>query len=184
MDHYSDISILPDPEFPVSVLMNALYSKLHKALCDLRSTSIGVSFPKYNILLGNVLRIHGKKVVLQELQDLNWLGGMNGYCALSPVLSVPAHTKFRTISRKQTTMSQSKLRRLIKRSSIMEDEIKQYKAKMFSKVLDNPYVELVSGSNAQKHRRYIEFGELVDQPIPGEFDQFGLSKTATVPWFD
>jgi CRISPR-associated endonuclease Csy4 len=184
MDYYLDIHILPDPEFKKTVLMNAIYSKLHKALCDLHSTSIGVSFPKYEVTLGNVLRIHGKESALNDLQGQNWLGGMSGYCNVSDVRRVPADTKFRTVSRKQTTMSQSKLNRLIKRGSISEEDIKKYKAKMFSKGLDNPYIELASGSNGHKHRRYIEFGELQDNPVAGEFDQFGLSKTATVPWFD
>ncbi|QIN30672.1 type I-F CRISPR-associated endoribonuclease Cas6/Csy4 [Legionella longbeachae] len=184
MNYYIDILINPDSELCLNFLLNTVYTKFHKALYDLASTNIGISFPKYNVTLGNVLRIHGGTAVLHDLQSLKWLGGMSGYCDISPIIPVPTDTKFRTISRKQTTMSQSKLRRLIKRGSIMEGEIKQYKAKMFSKGLDNPYVELVSGSNAQKHRRYIEFGELVDQPIPGEFDQFGLSKTGTVPWFD
>ncbi|MDH5259604.1 MAG: type I-F CRISPR-associated endoribonuclease Cas6/Csy4, partial [Gammaproteobacteria bacterium] len=26
-------------------------------------------------------------------------------------------------------------------------------------------------------------GPLLDKPVEGRFDQFGLSKTATVPWF-
>ena len=108
---------------------------------------------------------------------------MSDYCVISSVMFVPEGSKFRTVSRKQATMSQAKLRRLMKRDSLSEDEIKQYKAKMFSRGLDNPYVELVSGSNGQRHRRYIEFGELLDQPVSGDFDQFGLSKTATVPWF-
>ncbi|WP_133128793.1 type I-F CRISPR-associated endoribonuclease Cas6/Csy4 [Legionella nagasakiensis] len=184
MDYYIDVSIFPDSEFPASVLMNAIYAKLHKALHALAATNIGVSFPKHNTTLGNLLRIHGKKEALQDLQNLNWIGGMIGYCDVGLIMSVPAGTKFRTVSRKQPTMSQSKLRRLIKRNSLMEEEIRQYKAKMFSKGLGNPYIELVSGSNGQRHRRYIEFGDLLDQPISGEFDQFGLSKTATVPWFD
>ncbi|AOU47677.1 TPA: type I-F CRISPR-associated endoribonuclease Cas6/Csy4 [Legionella pneumophila] len=184
MDHYLDISILPDSEFTTPVLMNAIYTNLHKALHTLASTNIGVSFPKYSSTLGNLLRIHGKKEALQELQNLNWIGGMIGYCEASLIKTVPADTKFRTVSRKQPTMSQSKLRRLIKRNSLTEDEIRQYKAKMFSKGLDNPYIELVSVSNGQRHRRYIEFGELFNEPIPGLFDQFGLSNSATVPWFD
>jgi CRISPR-associated endonuclease Csy4 len=80
-------------------------------------------------------------------------------------------------------MSQAKLNRLLKRGSINEQDAKQYKARMFTKGLDNPYLELTSGTNGHKHRRYIEFGELLTQPISGKFDQFGLSKTATVPWF-
>ena len=80
-------------------------------------------------------------------------------------------------------MSPAKLKRLFKRGSITDDEVKQYKVKMFAKGLDNPYLEIVSGSNGQRHRRYIEFGPLLDNPVEGAFDQFGLSKTATIPWF-
>jgi len=183
MDYYIDTLIKPDAEMRLNVLLNTVFTKLHKALCDLRSNNIGVSFPKYEVTLGNVLRIHGDEPALNNLHGLNWLGGMSGYCKISEITPVPSDTKFRTISRKQTTMSQSKLNRLVKRGSISEEDIKKYKAKMFSKGLDNPYVELASGSNGHKHRRYIEFGELLDNPVVGEFDQFGLSKTATVPWF-
>ncbi|MEE9356016.1 MAG: type I-F CRISPR-associated endoribonuclease Cas6/Csy4 [Methylococcaceae bacterium] len=80
-------------------------------------------------------------------------------------------------------MTEAKLRRLIKRGSITEDEIKTYKAKMFQQGLDNPYLELESTSNGHKHRRYLQFGEIIAEPVAGKFDQFGLSKTTTVPWF-
>ena len=183
MDHYIDLTISSDAEFATSILLNAIYDKFHKRLYDLGSNNIGISFPKYKMTLGNILRIHGDKSALHALQAMDWIGGMSDYCDISSVMFVPEGSKFRTVSRKQATMSQAKLRRLMKRGSLSEDEIKQYKAKMFSRGLDNPYVELVSGSNGQRHRRYIEFGELLDQPVSGDFDQFGLSKTATVPWF-
>lgn len=184
MDYYVDILIMPDSEKSSIFLLNTVYSKLHKVLHDMASTYIGVSFPRYNITLGNVLRIHSKKVVLDELLGRNILCGINKYCEVSPIKPIPMDSKFRTISRKQTTMSQSKMRRLFKRGSITEDDIRQYKAKMLSKSIDSPYLELVSGSNGNRYRRYIEFGELLDQPVYGKFDRFGLSKTATIPWFD
>jgi CRISPR-associated endonuclease Csy4 len=183
MNNYMNIKLSPDTEMPLNRLLNSVYSKLHKALYDLNSNNIGISFPYYKVTLGNLLRVHGSASELEKIQHANWLGGMSGYCSISEILPVPGDAKFRTISRKQTTMSQSKLKRLLNRGSITEDEVKSYKAKMFTKGLDNPYLELVSGSNGHKHRRYIEFGELLDQPVNGEFDQFGLSKTATVPWF-
>jgi CRISPR-associated endonuclease Csy4 len=161
-----------------------LYTKFHKALCDLKSEQLGISFPNYKILLGNKMRIHGSSSDLTALQQLNWIGGLVGYCEIGQILSVPLDCQYRTVGRKQTTMSQAKLNRLLKRGSITEQEVKQYRAKMFTKGLDNPYLELVSGSSGHKHRRYIEFGQLLDEPIAGPFDQFGLSKTATVPWFD
>lgn len=183
MNSYLDIRMLPDPEFKETVLMNAIYTKLHRALCDLGSTSIGVSFPKHEVTLGNVLRLHGDESPLYSLQSKNWIGGMSGYCQVSDIKPVPADVQYRTVSRKQTTMSNAKLRRLQKRGSITEEEAKVYKARMFSKGLDNPYVELNSGSTGHRHRRYIEFGPLADSPVDGTFDQFGLSKTATIPWF-
>jgi len=202
MNHYFNITLYPDAELKVQVLMNAIFVKFHKLLHDKQLTAIGVSFPQYDmaslserferlpsnfpqryVSLGNTLRVHGTEADLTQLKAENWLGGMIGYCKVGDIGTVPADAKFRRISRKQTTMSQSKLNRLLKRGSITEDDVKNYKAKMFSKGLDNPYVELVSGSNGQRHRRYIELGVLLDEPVKGDFDQFGLSKTATVPWF-
>lgn len=183
MNHFIEIKLLPDPEFKTTVLMSSLYIKLHKALRDLASNSIGVSYPRYRVTLGDVLRIHGSSKDLETLHQKNWHGGMGGYCDISDVLPIPDNCQHRIISRVQTNMSQSKLNRLIKRGSISEDQVRQYKAKMFTKDLDNPYVELTSGSNGNKYRRYIEFGPLLDEAVAGPFNQFGLSKIATVPWF-
>lgn len=184
MDYYVDILIKPDSEVRLNVLLNTVYTKLHKILYDLGSKNIGISFPKYNVCLGNVLRLHGERSVLQKLLNLILINISNTTCSVGQVKPIPTDCKFRIISRKQSTMSQSKMRRLVKRGSITESEFRQYKIKMFSNGLDYPYAELVSNSNGKKYRRYIEFGELLDKPISGEFDQFGLSKTATVPWFD
>ncbi len=183
MDNYIEITLQPDSEMPLNWLLNAVYTKLHKALHGFGCTNIGVSFPQYKVILGNTMRIHGRHEALDKLMQQNWLGGMLGYCKLSGITPVPKEVNHRTISRKQSTMSPSKLRRLIERESISDEEAKQYRAKMFSKGLDNPYIELKSASNGHRHRRYIKFGELLEHPVSGEFDSFGLSKTATVPWF-
>ncbi len=183
MNYYIDIQIKPDAEMRENVLMNTVYSKLHKALFTLESTSIGVSFPKYKVLFGNLLRIHGDQSYLNDLQGLDWLGGIKGYCDISVILPVPETTQYRTVSRKQANMTEAKLRRLIARNSILPDEVKAYKAKMYSQSLDKAYFELVSTSNDEKHRRYIQLGDLRGAAVEGVFDSFGLSKTATVPWF-
>lgn len=183
MDSYIEITFKPDAEMPLNWLLNAIYTKLHKALVDARSTDLGVSFPKANVTLGDTLRLHGQAATLERFSASDWLGGMAGYCKFSLIQPVPDTAQHRTVSRKQSTMTQSKLNRLIKRGSISQEQMKEYRAKMFTKGLDNPYVELISGSNGQKHRRYIEFGPLLDNPIEGAFDQFGLSKTASIPWF-
>lgn len=183
MEHFIDIKIKPDSEMRENVLLNKIYSKLHKALFTLKSTEIGVSFPRYKVKLGNVIRLHGTEAKLSELQPIDWLGGLKGYCDVSSMQSIPSGVSHRIISRKQANMTEAKLRRLIKRNSISPEEAKTYKAKMFQKGLDNPYLELESTSNGHKHRRYLSFGNFQSEPVTGNFDQFGLSKTATVPWF-
>lgn len=183
MNYYLDIVIKPDAELRLNILLNTLYTKLHKALCDLQASNIGVSFPNYQRTLGNTLRLHGSAQALANLQSLDWIGSLSGYCEKSEIRPIPTDVKFRTVSRRQPTMSLAKIRRLLKRGSITENEVKNYKRKMFTKGLDEPYVELLSGSNGYRHRRYIEFGPLLESPIEGEYDQFGLAKTTTIPWF-
>lgn len=183
MDHFIDIKIKPDAEMRENVLLNKVYSKFHKALFTLQSTYIGVSFPHYKVMLGDMIRIHGTEANLTELQAENWLGGLAGYCVVSLIHAVPDSVAYRTISRKQANMSEAKLRRLIKRGTIPTENYKAYKAKMFQQGLDNPYFELESSSNGQKHRRYIQFVDLSTESSEDVFDQFGLSKTATIPWF-
>ena len=183
MNDYMDIRIKPDAEMRENVLLNKVYTKFHKALCDLKATDIGISFPKYRVKLGEVIRIHASSDRLKELQMMNWLGGLSGYCDVSDILPVPEQVKYRVISRVQSNMTEAKLRRLMKRGSIAAEEARAYKAKMFAQGMDNPYLELESRSNGHKHRRYLQFGELLDSYTEGEFDQFGLSKTASIPWF-
>lgn len=183
MDHYIDIQLKPDAEMRENVLLNKVYTKLHKALFDLNSTSIGVSFPDYQLRLGCRLRLHGNSADLVMLQAQNWLGGLAGYCGISNVKKIPDQIQHRTISRKQSNMTKAKLNRLLKRGTIGADQVRTYKAKLFSSALDNPYVELDSTSNGHRHRRYIQFGSLQSDPMNGQFDFFGLSKNATVPWF-
>ena len=183
MDHYIDVLLKPDVEMQESPLMNLVYTKFHKALVKLKTEQIGVSFPKYQIKPGKALRLHGDKTNLQNLNGLNWLGGIAGYCEISDVKNVPADVKYRTVSRIRTNMSKSKMERLKRRGSITLGEEKNYRAKMFSQGLDNPYLDLKSGSTGKKHRRFFCFGPLLDQPVNGKFDSYGLSKVATVPWF-
>lgn len=183
MNYYIDIKIQPDAEMRENVLLNKVYTKFHKVLFDLKAKNIGVSFPEYQLILGQLLRIHGNQETLSNLHTTNWLGGLSGYCKMSDVTQIPEQVKHRVISRKQSTMTNAKLNRLILRGTISNENIKTYKAKMFTKGLDNPYLELESASSKQLHRRYIQFGELLDKQIKGDFDQFGLSKSATVPWF-
>jgi len=183
MDYYIDIRIKPDAEMRQNVLLNKVYTKLHKTLWELNSSDIGISFPEWKVLLGKVIRVHSSQARLEQLQAKNWLGGLSGYCHVSVTQAIPQQVLYRRISRARSNMSQSKLNRLIKRGSISPSETKAYRAKMFASGIDNPYLELESSSNGHKHRRYVQFSELLDKAKSGKFDSFGLSKEATIPWF-
>jgi len=183
MKHYIDILIQPNKKFRQNVLLNEVYTKFHWRLFSLKSSNIGVSFPDYNIVLGKTLRIHGNENELTNFQNTKWLGNLAQYCLIGIIRKVPDNGLYRIISRKQSNMTEAKLRRLIKRNSISTADIKLYKNKMFNHGLDEPYMELVSNSNKHKHRRYLTFGELTKVQTVGQFDCFGLSKNATIPWF-
>ena len=183
MDYYLDIRLMPKKEIRENILLNQLYSSFHKRLYDLKSTTIGISFPEYRLKLGRLLRIHGKKEDLKKLEEKDWLGKYRDFCKVGTITAVAKNVKYRTVSRVQQNMTEAKLRRLIKRGSISDEAVKKYRIKMYEGGLDNPFVELVSMSNGQRHRRFIEFGNLKDIAVEGEFDQFGLSTTATIPWF-
>ena len=183
MTHYIDIKLIPNKEIRENVLLNQVYTTFHKRSYDLKSTDIAVSFPEYRLKLGKLFRIHGRKEALEKLNEKDWLGKYKAFCKVSDIIAIPEKVQYRTVSRVQQNMTEAKLRRLIKRGTIPDEDIKKYRIKMLQGGLDNPYVELVSMSNSQRHRRFIEFGELQDTEIKGEFDLFGLSKVSTIPWF-
>lgn len=48
---------------------------------------------------------------------------------------------------------------------------------------DLPWLNLRSLSTGQSFRLFIRHGELLSAPVVGMFSTYGLSATATVPWF-
>ena len=140
MTRYQDLELLPDVELPIFFIRNKVYTKLHKAIFDLNASDIGVSFPQAKERLGCVIRIHSTKDRLNELQKLNWLGGLAGYCQVGEVFSVPDEVKgHQVISRIRQTMSMAKLSKKIaylqKKGYLKDNEAdsykKQYKALVF-----------------------------------------------------
>ena len=183
MYHYIEILLRSDAEIQPYEVMNKVYAKLHKALHANPYLIIGVSFPQADAHMGNVIRLHGCEEPLAALMTQDWIGGMIGYCKVSEVLVVPDDVKHRTFSRVQQSSSASKLRRKQKRKKLTQDEVRDYRAKLFANALVDPYVEIVSNSTGRLYRRYIKLGKIVDVPTAGGFDAFGMSNQATVPWF-
>jgi CRISPR-associated endonuclease Csy4 len=202
MNYHLNIKLIPDAEMPIHFIRNKIYAKLHKAIFTLNTTDIGISFPNSkknkkdtlpNILLGSTIRIHSTQARLQQLQNLNWLGGLVSYCQISNILPVPDKVDgYQVISRIRQNMSFTRMQKKIihqkSKGYLKTDEDistyeKYYKAKMFKTGLNNPYLELQSTSTGSKYRLYIEFSELQDKAVIGDFNNFGLSNKATTPIF-
>jgi len=77
MTHYIDIELKPTKELRENILLNQVYTAFHKRLYDLNSKDIGVSFPRYRLKLGTLLRVHASQKNLEKLEEKEWLGSIN-----------------------------------------------------------------------------------------------------------
>lgn len=185
--HYVDITVVPDPETGVPELLGALYDKLHRALVAQRRTDIGVSFPDYSMNprnLGASLRLHGQDDVLRSLLQADWLKGMRDHVRMTEITAVPATARHRMISRQQFKTNVHRLRR---RRMRRKNETAEQAARAIPSTVERrptlPFVRLHSGSTRQTFCLFVQMGALSDTPTKGQFNSYGLSPSATVPWF-
>ncbi|MDR1648399.1 MAG: type I-F CRISPR-associated endoribonuclease Cas6/Csy4 [Zoogloeaceae bacterium] len=213
MDHYIDFRIRSDPEFSVPQLMSILFTRLHLALVNLNSTDIGVSFPdvvqlepetdKQKLTVGARLRLHADanrlQVVMQyirlnDLRDYLQIGNISPipkqvqYCQVSRVIpkSPPDRLLRRQMRRHPEYHSREDARRAAIQRLVKERNVSEEAA---SKQVDRvqkcglPFVSLKSQSTNQPFRLFIKHDLSVSQPRTGSFNSYGLSASATVPWF-
>ncbi|MBW6392789.1 type I-F CRISPR-associated endoribonuclease Cas6/Csy4 [Billgrantia antri] len=189
MDHYLDIHLRPDPDFRPAMLMGALYSKLHRALFDLKSNDIGISFPDHKTGVrartpGDRLRLHAELPRLEQLMEVSWLTGMRDHITLASIQPVPADAKHCVVRRRQfNTGSPSRAKRYAQRHSIEVEEAQRLMEAPASRQIALPFVQVSSRSSGQRFALFIEHGQPQSQPIAGRFNHYGLSSEATVPWF-
>jgi CRISPR-associated endonuclease Csy4 len=186
MDHYLDIHIQPDPEFSQTTLMGALVSKLHRRLVAMESNDIGISLPGHETVppLGDVLRIHGNHGRIQTLMETNWLKGMRDHVVLSDIIPVPSNTVHRVVRRRQYKTNVERLRRRrMKRHQESYEEACTHIPDSVERRVSTPYVTVRSQSTGEAFILFIEHGEHCSDPVPGTFGTYGLSNTATIPWF-
>jgi CRISPR-associated endonuclease Csy4 len=187
MNHFVEIKLLPDPEFVSTVLMSALFSKLHRALVEVDTCGIGISCPdieQAQIGLGERLRLHGTYDNLQQLMEVNWLTGMRDHSAVGEPTPIPSNSLYRVVRRVQAKSSPERLRRrLARRKNITMEEARQLITDRDARYLSLPFVSVRSQSTGQIFRLFIEHKPPQPNQTLGEFSRYGLSATATVPWF-
>jgi len=187
MDHFVDIDVRPDPEFPASQLMSALYSKVHRALVAQGASNIGVSFPGFDLTpprLGMRLRLHGNQAALAALLASDWLMGMRDHVALTPPTRVPVDARHRAVRRVQVKSNPERLRRrLMRRHDLDEQEARQRIPDEAVRFASLPFLQLRSTSTGQTFRLFIKHGLIQPSAVSGDFNAYGLSQGATIPWF-
>lgn len=188
MDHYLDITLLPDPELSQNHLMDALFAKLHRALVASGSGDVGISFPQVNEQgtgLGQVLRLHGQAARLSEFMAANWLTGMRDHTKLSAVQTVPSTCcSYRVVSRMQAKSSPTReRRRLMRRKGLTEEQAIARIPDHCAEVLHLPYVQMRSQSTGERFLLFIRHGPVQAAPTDGLFSAYGLSPTGSIPWF-
>jgi CRISPR-associated endonuclease Csy4 len=188
MDSYIEITVNPDPEFTAPTLMNVVFEKLHHAFVKLANKDIGISFPmvaQEQKTLGNMLRLHGTHHHLENLQSMNWLQGMRDYTECSPILGTPKNVQFCHVRRVQVKSNADRLRRrYIKRHpDASVDSIEKLFDKSKEEKTKLPFLSIKSSSSKQKFRLFLQHLSAQEKEIKGDFNTYGLSNTATVPWF-
>ncbi len=185
--HYLDLQILQDPELTAPQILSALFGRLHGVLARERIETIGVSFPGYDApgrRLGSRLRLLGPADDLQTLMAHRWLAALQDHLHLGEVTPVPADARPRRLSRVQAKSSPARLRRRqMRRHALSEAEALERLPDAAAEMLDLPFLTLTSASTGQTFRLFLRLSEPLPAPSGGPFNSYGLSATASVPWF-
>lgn len=193
MKFYQDITILPDIETSTGFILQKIYSQLHLTLVEMKTengnSNVAVSFPDYantSFPPGNKLRLFSTdKAQLQKLDISRCLSRLSDYMHCTSIKEVPLRIdKHALFKRVQFDTS---LERLARRRSRRKNESYEQAIKHFHGFKEQeselPYINVRSLSNDKRFRLFIR-QEIVDEESQGEFNCYGLSKTATVPWFE
>lgn len=186
--HYIDIRLRPDPELAPHHLLSGLFARLHRALVQLSSQNIGVSFPGHDErkpTLGPHLRLHGPEAALNALMNTSWLRGLQDDLQLGTVRVVPKGGQHRVVSRVQVKSSVERLRRrAIKRHGLDAATAGQVIPDTAAERATLPFITMGSRSTGQaSFPLFIRHGPLLEAPVAGTFNSYGLSREATIAWF-
>ena len=187
MHCYLDIRLRPDPEFPSHQLMAALFAKFHRLLARSQTTTIGVMFPGYGmspITLGDTMRLIGPEADLGKLSDVSWLMGLRDQTVVRSVEPVPATAVQRSLRRVQAKSSPERLlRRQMRRHDLTKEAVQSKYEGLHAEHVRLPFVNLASSSSGHPFKLFLRLGPVEAIGQEGHFNAYGLSQSATVPWF-
>ena len=201
MNHYQEITLLPDAEISLAFLWTKVYTQLHLAFVAQKDTPNGgafaVSFPEYTEGkgkgLGHKVRVFAEtEEALQTLNLDKKLERLLDYVHLTTIRPIPTRRLkgYAIYSRQHAPHSQAQTaRRFARRHGLpVEQETarlakKQCQSEKLKKsIRDLPYIQMQSLTNHHKYNLFIH-----KQPTPSAaaspFSLYGLSPEAAVPEF-
>ncbi len=196
MKYYQDITLIPDAETHIGFIWHKVFQQIHIALADNKlpdgSSAIAVSFPEYKktgFPLGGKLRLFAPtEEQLKQLDVEKWLSRLQDYSHVKPIHSVPEVSEYACFRRKAVKSPEKKAELLAKHlQKPLEDVVHYRKEQGLLKACDLPYIQMESQkktTTGQKNRFRLFIEQTFSEyPVSGTFDCYGLSKTATIPWF-
>lgn len=213
MKHYIELTLLPNPNIKAFTLWSKTYQQLHLALVEIqdenRRVPIGLSFPEYLMgekfgVLGGKLRVFSAdEAGLVRLDIGKWLNRLSDYVHHTGIRPVPEKLNgYATYRRLQPKTGKERLaRRYAKRHRLDFETALNKPVEMSVKAeqggsgkallcygdlpqtqINAPFIRLKSLSSDQPFYLWIE-KTVVDQPVAGNFNSYGLSPLTTVPEF-
>ncbi len=199
MKYYIDITLLPDAEANLGFLWQKVYQQIHLALVKnkiaINKSAIAVSFPKYGnkeFPLGDKVRLFAdEQGLLKQLNIEKWLSRLTDYTHLKPIKTVPETVnQFARFKRKQfksNLLKEAKRRAKYKNESLEMalEHFKHYETKSSLPFINMTSLSMDKDSPTISNRNFklIIDREILEEPEQGVFNCYGLSKTASVPWF-
>jgi CRISPR-associated endonuclease Csy4 len=186
---YQEITLLSSEEVNVNFLLCKVYSELHEILSEVKykdNISIGISFPKYNMKehqIGDKIRLFYYSCNQAEIVNLKKrLGKYLDYVHITKVRDIPETNSYINFSRVENKGNKEKLaRRYATRHNLSYDEAVSKYNEYEMKRNSFPFIRLKSNSNENYYFLHIKMEE--SDFHEGQFNNFGLSKLATVPNF-
>ena len=187
MNRYFDLEAIPNPQIAQVDVVAQLMQQTH-ALLPQYLGRVGLSFPEYRAqkTLGKTIRFFDNDKDLRHLQSsIAANPKFSNYCVVGEVQHTPEEPEAYACFARVQPKGNSKLQRLKKRHQARgtwTDELEQEIQSKYSANLKLPHVNLRSMSNGQKFILFVQ-KEKKPLPVKGLFSSYGLSNTATVPWF-
>lgn len=197
MKYYQDITLIPDADVNLGFIWHKVYIQIHLALAENKiaenQSAIAVSFPNYGdktFPLGDKLRLFAESEAQLMKLDINrWLSRLIDYSDVKPIKQVPESVvQYACFKRKNVKSAIKKTESLAAHlNKPVDDVLKFRKENNLYHDCNLPFVHMESQQATKdgvkhKFRLFIE-QSFSESPVQEHFDCYGLSKTATVPWF-